>query len=212
MEVNGNGFCFLEAVRTCLLIDYKEDIPVEKLIKKLMNELYERVNYYSNFHQGGIKKLLKDAKKFIKKRKYRLDVVDVCIAATANVLKFSLYFFEKINSKVQIIKHKCNCVDTDKTIYLCYSCTPNTKHLGDHYDGIVNIQMENTQENDVDSNATEVYTYKETQEERIEGNQENMPSASTSSHTKKKTKEKQTETCIPLKMFQYKMLMQYPGK
>ena len=176
MEGNGNGFCFLEAVRTCLLIDYKEEIPVEKLIKKLMNELYERVNYYSNFHQGGIQKLLKDAKKFIKKRKYRLDVVDVCIAATANALKVNLYIFEKTNNKVQIIKHKCSCVDTDKTIYLCYSHTPNTKHLGDHYDAIVNIQVENTQENDVDSDATEMYTHEETQEERTEENQENMSS------------------------------------
>ena len=144
MEVSGNGFCFLEAVRTCLLIDYKEEIPVEKLIKKLMNKLYERVNYYSSFHQGGIQKLLKDAKKFIKKRKYSLDVVDVCIAATANALKVNLYIFEKINNKVQIIKHKCSCVDTDKTIYLHYTHTPNTNHLGDHYDAIVNIQVENT--------------------------------------------------------------------
>ena len=121
IKVNGNGFCFLKAVRACLLIDYQEDIPVEKL----MNQLYERVNYYSNFHQGGIWKLLKDAKKFIKKRKYRLAVVDVCIAATANVLKVNLYISEKINNKVQLIKHKCSCVDTDKTIYLCYSHTTN---------------------------------------------------------------------------------------
>ena len=52
-----------------------------------MNELYERVNYYSNFHQGGIWKLLRDAKKFIKKRKYRLDVVDVSFEATVNVFE-----------------------------------------------------------------------------------------------------------------------------
>ena len=140
-----------------------------------MNEVYERVNYYSNFHQGGTQKLLKDAKKFIKKRKYRLDDVDICIAATANVLKVNLYIFEKINNKVQIIKQKCACVDTDKTIYLCYFHVPNTKHLGDHYDAIVNIQMENTQENDVDSDATEMYTHEETHEERTEENQENMP-------------------------------------
>ena len=119
-----------------------------------------------NFHQGGIQKLLKDAKKFIKKGKYRLDVVNVCIAPTANVLKVNLYIFEKINNKVPIIKHKCSCVDIDKTIYLHYSHTPNTKHMGDHYDAIVNIQMENTQENDVDSDAMEMYTHKETQEER----------------------------------------------
>ena len=49
------------------------------------------------------------------------------------------------------------------------------KHLGDHYDALVNIHIENTQENDVDSNATEMYTHAETQEERTEENQENMP-------------------------------------
>ena len=84
----------MKLLGTCLLIDYQKDIPVEKLL----NELYERVNYYSNFHQGGSQKLLKDAKKFIKKRKYRLDVVDVCIAVTANVLKVNLCIFEKINN------------------------------------------------------------------------------------------------------------------
>ena len=95
-----------------------------------MNEIYERVNYYSNFHQWGIQKLLEDAKKFIKKRKYRLDVVDVCIAATANELKVSLYISEKINNKALLIKHNCNCMDTDKTIYLCYSHTPKHQTFG----------------------------------------------------------------------------------
>ena len=99
-------------------------------------------------------------------------------------LKVKLYIFEKINNQVQLIRHKCSYVDTDRTIYLHYSHTPNTKHLGDHYDAVVNIQIENTEENDVDSDATEMYTHEETQEERIEENQENMPSTSTSLHTK----------------------------
>ena len=126
----------------------------------------------------------------LRKRKYRLDVVGVCIAPTAP-LKVNLYIFEKINNKVKIIKHKCSCVDTDKTIYLRYTHTPNTKHLGDHYDAIVNIQVENTQEKDADSDATEMYTCEETQEERTEENQENMPS--TSSHTEKKRKHKKNK-------------------
>ena len=59
-------------------------------------------------------------------------------------------------------------MDTDKTNYLHYSHTPNTKHLGDHYHAIVNSQIENIQENDLDSNATEMYTHEEAQEERTE--------------------------------------------
>ena len=49
------------------------------------------------------------------------------------------------------------------------------------------------QENDVDNNATAMYTHEETQEERTEENQENMPSASTSLHTKKKRKHKKNK-------------------
>ena len=50
--------------------------------------------------------------------------------------------------------------------------------------------MENTQENDVDSDATEMYTHEETKEERTGENQENMPSTSTSLHTKRKRQHK----------------------
>ena len=65
--------------------------------------------------------------------------------------------------------------------------------MGDHYDVIVNIQIENTEENGVDSDATEMYTQEETQGERMEENQENMPSISTYSHTKKERKHKKNK-------------------
>ena len=73
--------------------------------------------------------------------------------------------------------------------------------------------MENTQENAVDSDATEMYTHEETREERTEENQENMPSTSTSSHTEKKRKHKQNKLNVhSFENVPIQMLMQYPGK
>ena len=39
--VQGDGFCFLEAVRKSLLVDYNEEISITKMIEMVMYELYE---------------------------------------------------------------------------------------------------------------------------------------------------------------------------
>ena len=39
--VQGDGFCFLEAVRKSLLIHYNEDISIKKMIEMVRYELYE---------------------------------------------------------------------------------------------------------------------------------------------------------------------------
>ena len=37
----GDDFCFLEAVRKSLLVDYNEEISITKMIEMVMYELYE---------------------------------------------------------------------------------------------------------------------------------------------------------------------------
>ena len=39
--VQEDGFCFLEAVRKSLLVDYNEEISITKMIEMVMYELYE---------------------------------------------------------------------------------------------------------------------------------------------------------------------------
>ena len=68
-----------------------------------------------------------------------MDVVDVCIVAIANALQVNLAIFEKVNGEAILINHQCTTANTNKTIYLKYSYDPEEKHLGDHYDAIVNI-------------------------------------------------------------------------
>ena len=131
----GDVFCFIDAVRKSLLIDYNEDISIKKMTEMVMYEFYERLHHYSQFHQGS-NQLISDAKRFFKKKEYHLNVVDVCIVAIANVLQVNLAIFEKVNREVVLINHQCTIANTKKTIYLKYS-----HDLGDHYVAIVNIEI-----------------------------------------------------------------------
>ena len=137
----GDGLCFLEAVRKSLLIDYNEEISITKMIEMVMYELYEQLHHYCQFHQGSNQQLISDAERFFKKKEYQLDVVDVCIVAIANALQVNLAIFEKVNGEVILINHQCTTGNTNKTIYLKYSHNPQGKHLGDHYDAIVNVEI-----------------------------------------------------------------------
>ena len=107
----------------------------------VMYELYERLHHYSQFHQGSNQQLISDAKRFFKKKEYRLDVVDVCTVAIANALQVNPAIFEKVNGEAILINHQCTTANTNKTIYLKYSHDPEGKHLGNHYDAIVNIEI-----------------------------------------------------------------------
>ena len=66
----GDSFCFLEAVRKSLLVDYNEEISIMKMIEMVMYELYEQLHHYSQFHQGSNQQLISDAKRFFKKKEY----------------------------------------------------------------------------------------------------------------------------------------------
>ena len=70
--MQGDGFCFLDAVRKLLLIDYNEDISIKKMIEMFMCKHYERHHHYSQCHQGSNQQLISDANRFFKKKEYRL--------------------------------------------------------------------------------------------------------------------------------------------
>ena len=65
----------------------------------------------------------------------------MCIVAIANALQVYLAIFEKVNGDALLINDQCTTANTNKTIYLKYSHDPEGKHLGDHYDAVVNIEI-----------------------------------------------------------------------
>ena len=79
--------------------------------------MHDNVEFDVNFHASSAKvsnrQLLKDAEEFFNGgRNYVMNVVDVCIAATANAIKHNLYIFENLGQAV-IIQQLCREETTD---------------------------------------------------------------------------------------------------
>ena len=91
----------MESVRAVLNQNQKKKIGFHELKEKILDEMYNNINYYANFHVSSEKmskrQLLKDAEEFFNDRKnYVMNIVDVCIAATTNAIKHNLYIYLKI--------------------------------------------------------------------------------------------------------------------
>ena len=108
-----------------------------------MNELVEQLDFYSNFHHSLQNKyqLLKEADLFLNGKAYTIDVTDVCIAATANALCINLHIFQKIGDNAVIVQQKSAFKETNRSIFLWYTWTPNTNHIADHYDVICDVEI-----------------------------------------------------------------------
>ena len=132
----GNGYCFVESVRA-VMNHNQQKIGFPELKDKILDEMYDNVNFYVNFHDSSakvsIRQLLKDAEEFFNDgRNYVMNVVDVCIAATANTIKHNLYIFENLGGQAVIIQQLCREETTDG-VFLKYTCIPMGNHVSDHY-------------------------------------------------------------------------------
>ena len=109
----------MESVRAVLNHNQQKKIEFPELKNKI-DEMYENVDFYVNFHASSAKvskwQLLKDAEKiFNDQRNYVMNVVDVCIAATSNAIKHNLYIFENLGGQAVIIQQLCREETTDGT-------------------------------------------------------------------------------------------------
>ena len=118
-----------------------------------------------------------------------MDVVDVCVVVIANALQVNLAIFEKVNWEVILINHQCTTANTNKTIYLKYSHDPEGKHLGDHYDAIVNIETP-TEEVQAGQQSEE---RSEVQDCQMNTSEENNTSNSKQNEYKRRKKEGEKE-------------------
>ena len=55
--------------------------------------------------------------------------------------KLILQYLKRLKGEALFINHQCTAANTNKTIYLKYSYDPEGKHLDDHYDDIVIIEI-----------------------------------------------------------------------
>ena len=89
----------------------------------LMNELVERLDFYSNFHHSLQNKYqsLKEAELFLNGKAYTIDVGDVCIAAMANALGINLNICQNIGDNAVIVQQKCAFKETNRSIFQRYT-------------------------------------------------------------------------------------------
>ena len=66
--IAGNGYCFVESVRAILNHNQQKKIGFPELKDKILDEMYENINFCVNFHASSAKvskrQLLKEAEEF----------------------------------------------------------------------------------------------------------------------------------------------------
>ena len=104
----GNWSCFIESVRTCLANDHLIEKPSQTVENSILEELYDNVGQYSQFHEGTNMKILQNAQQFLKEPllMYATDIVDIIVCAAANALQTNFAIFQNIRGKAVIIYKK----------------------------------------------------------------------------------------------------------
>ena len=139
--VKGDGYCFLSSVTKALSVDCGQNVQCESLANQVLDHMYENSKYYASFHEdGSVRAMLKQAEEFLLREQYILNVADVCVAATANYLRMNLYIFENLDGKAVIIQQRSAIEKSTKGLFLRFSRKPTGSCIGNHYDGIVDIE------------------------------------------------------------------------
>ena len=139
--VKGDGYCFLSSVTKALSVDCGQNVQREWLANQVLDHMYENSKYYASFHEdGSARAMLKQAKEFLLRGQYILNVADVCVAATANYLWMNLYIFENLGGKAVIIQQRSAIEKSTKGLFLQFSRKPTGSCIGNHYDAIVDIE------------------------------------------------------------------------
>ena len=69
IPIHGDGKCFLTAVRTCLANDHLIEIPEDEVDTSILNEIYNNLGQYTNFHEGTNRQIIQEAEKFFQEPK-----------------------------------------------------------------------------------------------------------------------------------------------
>ena len=150
VPIPGDGHCFIKALVHAMNTDLGFKLEDKDVEKHVLNIMYGNIKHYVQYHatpnneeeheytpESNYHSMMQAAEKFFTdKSEYRSDIVDVIIAAAADVLKVNLCIFQQIGTLAVIIQQKCSLEDTTNTVYLKYTRDPNGDR-GSHYDAIV---------------------------------------------------------------------------
>ena len=145
--IEGNGYCFLNSVLTCLYQDYGDTLTLEDCITKSASNLCLNHRNYMAFHhsekpQYAADKLVADALDFFHTGHFNSDVVDLLLQIKCDVLKLHLFIYQQHDNHVQVLKFTGNNSLNPTLIHpwervVRVRFTHNNIHSGgNHYDAI----------------------------------------------------------------------------
>ena len=145
--IEGDGYCFLNSVLTCLYQDYGDTLTLEDCIMKIVSHLCLNYRNYTAFHhsekpQYAADKLVADALNFFCTGHFNSDVVDLLIQIMCDALKLHIFIYQQHNNHVQVLKFTGNdslnptlIHPWERVVHIRF--THNNIHSGgNHYDAI----------------------------------------------------------------------------
>ena len=92
-KVPGNGFCFLNAVRKCMLHDFYKFYTLKKLQEIVTEHLIENFTNYTEWYGSSADQLVYEATEFFNDRNFTADIVDIIVQATGDALDICMKIF-----------------------------------------------------------------------------------------------------------------------
>ena len=138
IPICGDGKCFLQSVRTCLANDHLIEVPEEQVETLILDEIYDNLGQYTEFHEGSNRQIIQDAEQFFKTPQlmYGSDIMDVIVCAAANAFETNFAIFQNIGGKAVIIYTNCSKLATNRTIYLKFDYYLGNSQ-NNHYSAII---------------------------------------------------------------------------
>ena len=141
MKIQGNGFCFLNAVRKCMMYDFLKFYSHEKVREMITAHLIDHFDDYTQWHGASPDQLVNEASQFFDDRNFNTDIVDIIVQATAAALNIQIKIYRR-SAQGNIQVTEIGDANAEKTINLKLNCSErsirNPTYTGDnHYDSLV---------------------------------------------------------------------------
>ena len=99
VNIDVNGYCFLNSILTCLYNYYGDTLTLEDSIVKIVSHLCLNHWNYSTFHNTekpayAANKLVSDALNFFRLGNFNVNVVDLLMQITYDALKLHLFIYQ----------------------------------------------------------------------------------------------------------------------
>ena len=150
VNIDANGYYFLNSVLTCLYNDYGDTLTLEDTITKIVSHLCLNHRNYSAFHNTekpayAADKLVSNALDFFRSGNFNVNVVDLLMQITCDALKLHLFIYQHHEEHIQVLSFRQQNPEHSRHIAASERVVPvrfthdNLNTGRNHYDAIMCI-------------------------------------------------------------------------